>query len=71
MAWRECKRCHKKLFSIKSQLPPLEGYCEQCYEVVTGKCAACSGSGQIQRAHLGTMECSKCEGTGQAVQSDL
>jgi len=71
MAWTECKRCHKKLFSINDQPLPLGGYCEECYEAVTSKCSACSGTGQVQRAHLGTMECSKCEGTGQADQSDL
>jgi len=71
MAWTKCKRCHKKLFSVKDQPLPHNGYCEKCYEVVTGKCAAYYGTGQIQRAHLGTMECLKCEGTGRVEQSDL
>jgi hypothetical protein len=67
--WRECKRCHKKLLVIKNQPLPHDGYCEACYEAVTGNCAACEGTGQIQRAHLGTMECPKCEGTGRAEQA--
>ena len=70
MVWQECKRCHKKLFSLKNQQLPHDGYCEQCYETVTGKCSACHGSGQVQRAHLGTMECLKCEGTGRAEPTD-
>lgn len=70
MVRKECKRCHKKLFLIKGQVLPHDDYCEKCYEVVTGKCSACFGTGQIQRAHLGTMECLKCEGTGRAEQAE-
>ena len=70
MVWKECKRCHRKLFSIKDQMLPHGGYCEKCYETETGKCSACYGTGQVQRAHLGTMECLKCEGNGWAEQSE-
>lgn len=66
MPWRACKQCQKKIFIIRPDSLPLEGYCPACYELVTGKCAECSGTGQIQRAHLGTMECLKCEGSGRA-----
>jgi hypothetical protein len=66
MTWHECKRCKKKIFVIEGQPLPHEGYCGQCYEIVTGKCAECSGTGMIHRAHLGSMECLKCEGTGKA-----
>ena len=71
MSWSECKRCGRRLFSINDELLPHDDYCEECYEVLTGKCSACHGTGQMQRAHLGTMECLKCEGTGLAEQSDL
>ncbi len=69
MPWSECKRCHKKLFLIKEDIQPHDGHCEQCYEVVTGRCSACHGTGQMQQAHLGTMECLKCEGSGRAEQA--
>jgi hypothetical protein len=67
MAWRECKRCQKRLFFIEGKEPPLDGYCEACYEEMTGKCALCQGTGEIERAHLGVSECWKCEGTGDAI----
>jgi len=66
MAWLECKRCKRKIFHVEGRPRPHDGYCADCYEQVTGKCAECNGTGQIQRAHLGTLECGKCEGTGQA-----
>jgi DnaJ-class molecular chaperone len=70
MAWRECKRCQRRLFYIEGQPLPLEGYCEACYEAVTGKCAMCAGTGQIERAHLGKSDCLKCDGSGQAIELD-
>ena len=70
MAWRECKRCHMRLFFIEGQELPLEGYCEVCYEQVTGKSSMCRGSGQIERAHLGKSGCLRCEGDGRAVLVD-
>ncbi len=66
MAWYECHRCQKRMLLIQGQPLPYEGYCGDCFETVTGRCAECRGSGQIQRAHLGTLECFRCEGTGQA-----
>lgn len=69
MAWSECKRCRKKLFLLKGDLLPHDGYCEACYEATTGKCSACCGTGLVPRAHLGTMECLKCEGSGRADQT--
>lgn len=70
MAWRACKRCRRRLFFIEGQIPPLEGYCEGCYEEVTGKCSMCQGTGQIERAHLGKSDCVKCDGSGRAAQLD-
>jgi hypothetical protein len=68
--WLECKRCQRKIFSVKGRSQPHEGYCADCYEIVTGKCADCSGTGLLDRAHLGTMECARCEGTGQAPKTE-
>ncbi len=68
--WRECKRCRRRMFFVEGQPLPLEGYCEACYEAVTGKCAMCEGTGLIERAHLGKSDCLKCEGSGQAIQLD-
>jgi len=61
-----CRRCSKKVLSIREKDLPLDGYCEDCYELVTGKCSGCSGTGLVRRGHLGTMECPKCEGSGLA-----
>lgn len=66
MMWRECKRCQRRMFYVEGQPLPLEGYCEACYEAVTGKCAMCEGTGQIERAHLGKSDCLKCDGSGRA-----
>jgi DnaJ-class molecular chaperone len=66
MAWRLCQKCNRKLFDWPGRAIPLNGYCERCYETVTGQCAGCEGTGQINRAHLGTAECPRCDGSGQA-----
>lgn len=66
MAWRECKGCHKKIFHVPGRALSHEGYCRDCFEQVTGKCAECGESGTLKRAHLGTLECSRCQGTGRA-----
>ena len=66
MAWLECKECGRKIFHVEGRPPAHEGWCGTCYERNTGKCAECKGTGQIERAHLGTFECPKCDGTGRA-----
>jgi hypothetical protein len=66
MAWLECKQCRRKIFQVEGRSPAHDGWCGDCYEQVTGKCADCKGTGQIERAHLGTSECAKCDGTGKA-----
>lgn len=69
MTWQECKRCRRKILALRVGPPAHEGYCGDCFEIVTGKCADCNGTGRIERAHLGTLECPRCEGSGQAPQA--